>query len=191
MIYSRKLLTTFLPKLKTINDEQLIEACGSIATEIEKIYKHPKLNNLVIGKLLSFTKHPNADKLNVCKVDIGTKIHTIVCGASNLVANKHVIVALEGCKLYDGRVIEYKELRGVKSEGMLCGYSELTPYADNMSANDAAGIMLFTEGTIGDTNVQKFLGLDDIMYDISVPFANRHDLTGVLSFCQELASYFG
>jgi phenylalanyl-tRNA synthetase beta chain len=194
MIYSRKLLISLLPNIAEVTDDEMITACGSIGTEIENIYKHPKLNNLVIGKLLSFEKHPNADKLNVCKVQInqaGT-IHTIVCGASNLVAEKNVIVALEGAKLFDGRVIDYRELRGVRSEGMLCGYYELTPYNEGfVSSKDDEGIMLFDDGTIGDKNVAEFLGLNDTIYDISVPFANRNDLNGALSICQELSGYFG
>lgn len=192
MFYSKKLLNRFLPDLQDYKDEEIVTACNSIGTEVETIIKHPKLNNLVIGRLLSFSKHPDADKLNVCKVDIGGgKINTIVCGASNLVKEKNVIVALEGCRLNDGRVIEYKELRGIKSEGMLCAYEELTPYnSEFISKEDQEGIMLFNEGEVGDTNVSDFLGLNDTIYQIDVPFANRNDFNGVYALCQELAGYF-
>lgn len=192
MFYSKKLLLKFLPQLKNISNEQLITACGSIGTEIDKIIVHPKLNGLVIGKLISFEKHPNADKLNVCKVQIADdQYKTIVCGAKNLKINKNVIVALDGAELYVG-TIKNKEIRGVLSEGMLCGYSELTPYNSLfVSKEDSEGILLFDDGIIGDTNIDKFLGLDDEIYEISIPFANRNDLNGALAICQELSGYFG
>jgi phenylalanyl-tRNA synthetase beta chain len=195
MIYSRKLLERFLPNLKQISDEKLSQAIGSTGNELplKDIHKHPIINNLVIGRILSFEKHPNSDHLNVCQVQIdkqGTTT-TIVCGASNVKANKNVVVALKGATLHDGRVIEYKEVRGVMSNGMLCGYYELTPLNEKLcSPSDSEGIMLFDDGEIGDTNVQQFLGLDDTIYEIEVPFANRHDPNGVLSFCQDLAGYF-
>jgi phenylalanyl-tRNA synthetase beta chain len=195
MIYSRKLLEQFLPGLKNISDIELSNAVGSTGNElpVKDIFHHPKLNDLVIGRLISFQKHPNSDHLNVCKVqtDKNGTINTIVCGANNLVANKNVVVALNGAKLYDGRIIEYKELRGIKSEGMLCSYKELTPLNANViNKDDADGIMLFDDGIIGDTNVSEFLGLDDTIYEIEVPFANRNDINGVLSFCQDLSAFF-
>jgi phenylalanyl-tRNA synthetase beta chain len=195
MIYSRKLLEKLLPNFKDISDEQFIDAVSSTGNELpsKDIFHHPQLNNLVIGHLISFTKHPNSDHLNVCQVQIdqsGT-INTIVCGAQNLIADKNVVVALEGAQLYDGRVISYKEVRGVVSQGMLCAYSELTPYNHkNMPKHDASGIMLFDDGVIGDTHVASFLGLDDTIYEIEIPFANRNDINGVLSFCQDIAGYF-
>jgi phenylalanyl-tRNA synthetase beta chain len=160
MLYSRRLLSRFLPKMNEIDDKQFIVACNSIGTEVASIIKHPKLNNLVIGELLSFEKHPDSDHLNICKVKIdqfGT-INTIVCGAHNLQANKKVVVALAGAVLHDGREIVYKELRGIMSEGMLCAYRELTPYNQNfISKNDDDGIMLFDNGVVGDKNVAEFL----------------------------------
>jgi phenylalanyl-tRNA synthetase beta chain len=195
MVYSRKLLQTFLPKITEISDAEFVNAVGSTGNELplKDIFHHPQLNNLVIGHLISFAKHPNSDHLNVCQVQIDQKgtINTIVCGAQNLVANKNVVVALDGARLHDGRVISYKEVRGIVSQGMLCGYNELTPYNEkNIAKNDASGIMLFDDGKIGDTNVAQFLGLDDTIYDIEVPFANRNDINGVLSFCQDIAGYF-
>jgi phenylalanyl-tRNA synthetase beta chain len=192
MIYSRKLFEKFLPEIKNKSDHDLISACGQIGTEIEHIYKHPKLENFVIGEILSHEKHPNADKLNVCKVKIDKKgtINTIVCGASNVTDNKKVIVALANAQMVDGRVIEYKELRGVKSEGMLCAYAELTNNTQFLSSSDEHKIILLDDAEIGDEEVGKYIGLNDTLYDISIPFANRNDFNGVLSLCQELAGFF-
>jgi phenylalanyl-tRNA synthetase beta chain len=198
MQYSRKLFEKILPQVKNISDEQLIEALGSIGVELPKkdIFHHPTLNNVVFGRIINHTKHPDSDHLNICKVQIDKSgsTNTIVCGASNVTDNKLVVVALEGCKLFDGREIVYKELRGTKSEGMLCGYHELTPLnAKTVSKFDSEGIILLDlgEAEIGDTNVAEVLGLNDTIYEIEVPFANRNDINGAYAFCQDIAGFFG
>jgi phenylalanyl-tRNA synthetase beta chain len=194
MIFSRNLITKILPEFKNISDAEFQKAVLSTGNELpsKDIFKHPTLNNVVIGKLVSFEKHPDSDHMNVCKVQTSeSDFRTIVCGAGNLVASKHIIVALPGAKLHDGRLIEEKDLRGVKSQGMICSYNELTPLnSEVVSKLDAEGVMLFEDGIIGDTNVAKFLGLDDTLYQIEVPYSNRHDIEGALAFCQDIAAYF-
>jgi phenylalanyl-tRNA synthetase beta chain len=190
MLYSKKLISKFLPKFASLDDEKITTICYSIGTELASITKHPKLTNVHIGKLVSFENHPDSDHMHVCKVLVGTKEHTIVCGAQNLVAGKNVIVATEGCQLHDGRVIENKKLRGVMSEGMLCSYKELTPNNKYVSDYDDAGIIILNDNESTKTSsVAELLGLDDEILDIEIPFANRNDLNGVLSFCQEVAGY--
>ncbi|GHU53500.1 hypothetical protein FACS189496_4900 [Bacilli bacterium] len=195
MIFSRKLLHTILPQLESVSDELFQKAVRSTGNELptKDIFKHPILNNLVIGRIVEFAPHPQSDHMNICKVVIDKQgtTKTIVCGAKNVTANKNVVVALQGCKLYDGRIIEDKMLRGVESQGMLCAYRELTPLNGNsISKDDADGIMLFDDGEIGDTNVTEFLGLDDTLYQIEIPYSNRHDIEGALAFCQDIAAYF-
>jgi len=195
MILSRKLIEKILPEFVKVSDDEFCNAIRSTGNELPKkdISYHPQLNNLVIAKLISFVPHPNSDHMSVCQVQIDKEgtIKTIVCGAQNLVAGKKVIAALAGAKLHDGRVIEEKELRGTVSQGMLCAYNELTPLNESFVAkDDAAGIMLFDDGEIGDTNVAEFLGLDDTIYNIEVPYSNRHDIEGALAFCQDIAAYF-
>jgi phenylalanyl-tRNA synthetase beta chain len=191
MIYSRKLLEKYLPGISSKTNDDLISACGQIGVEIEHIYHHPKLTNFVIGKILSHEKHPNADRLNVCKVKISdTQTNTIICGAQNVTDNMFVIVALENAKIHDGREIQYKEIKGIKSEGMLCAYSELTPRTEFLPSSEEHNIILLDEAKIGDIDVGKYIGFDDEIYDIAIPFSNRPDFNGVLALCQELAGFF-
>jgi phenylalanyl-tRNA synthetase beta chain len=190
MIISRHLITKLLPKFSSIDDVGFINACNSIGIEVEKILHHPKLDNCVIGEIISIENHPNADRLHVVQVKINNdQINTIVCGAGNLQLNRKVIVALNNAKLHDGRVIVYKELRGILSQGMICAYGELTPHSQFMMSDDADGIMLLNDATVGDTDVAKYIGLDDTIYDLSTP-SNRNDLNGALFLCQELAGFF-
>jgi phenylalanyl-tRNA synthetase beta chain len=191
MLVSKYLIGKFLPKIHEITDQQLIDACNAIGIEVERIHHHPKTNNLVIGEIIKIDRHPNANKLHVCEVRIDqtNKTNTIVCGADNVIPKRKVIVALSGAKLHDGRVIEYKELRGILSQGMICAYNELTPHHIFQSDEDANGIILLNDGIVGDKDVEKYIGLNDTIYDLSIP-SNRNDLNGVLPLCQELSGFF-
>jgi phenylalanyl-tRNA synthetase beta chain len=190
MIISRQLITKLLPNFVKVDDQNFINACSAIGIEVERIIKHPHIDNCVIGEIISIENHPNADRLHVVQVKISNEqTNTIVCGASNLKLNKKVIVALNNAKLHDGRIIAYKELRGVLSQGMICAYGELTPNTQCLATDDADGIILLETATIGDTNVAKYIGLDDTIFDLSTP-SNRNDLNGTLFLCQELAGFF-
>jgi phenylalanyl-tRNA synthetase beta chain len=191
MLVSKYLIGKFLPKIHEITDQQLIDACSAIGIEVENVHHHPKTNNLVIGEIIKVEPHPNAAKLHVCEVKVNqtNKTHTIICGAPNVAIKHKVIVALNGAKLHDGRIIEYKELRGILSQGMICAYGELTPFNQYQSDEDSSGIILLSDGIVGDQAIEKYVGLNDTIYDLSIP-SNRNDLNGVLPLCQELSGFF-
>ena len=79
----------------------------------------------VIGQVVSKEKHPNADKLNICKVNVGEEVLQIVCGAPNVDSNQKVVVAKVGAVMPSGMIIKDAELRGVPSSGMICSAKEL------------------------------------------------------------------
>jgi phenylalanyl-tRNA synthetase beta chain len=85
--------------------------------------------------------------------------------------------------------IEFKEVRTILSQGMMCAYYELTPHIEYCADEDSKGIILLDDAIVGDRDVAKYIGLDDVMYEIAVP-SNRGDLNGVIPICQELAGYF-
>jgi len=92
--------------------------------------KNSEWDNIVVGKILNVGKHPNADRLKVCTVDCGTETRTIVCGGSNVETGMLVVVAKPGAKVHFGGGAELEEIketniRGVNSEGMMCGADEL------------------------------------------------------------------
>ena len=87
--------------------------------------KSTEFENVVVGKILEINKHPNADRLQVTKTDIGGEILQIVCGASNIAVGQKIPVALVGAKLPGGLEIKEVEIRGIKSCGMLCAEDEL------------------------------------------------------------------
>ncbi|WP_404450490.1 DUF4479 domain-containing protein [Sutcliffiella horikoshii] len=79
----------------------------------------------VVGQVIEKEKHPNADKLSVCKVDVGTEVLQIVCGAPNVDSGQYVVVAKVGAVMPSGLVIRDAELRGIASSGMICSAKEL------------------------------------------------------------------
>jgi len=125
MIVTRSWLRDFLD-IDNVNNELLALTLNSIGHEVDfiKEYKIPK--NVVVGEILSVNKHPDADKLNVCMVNVGTQEPIqIVCGASNVLYAQFVAVARVGADLGDGFIIKEAKLRGVESHGMICSSSEL------------------------------------------------------------------
>ena len=98
-----------------------------------------KFDGVLIGKILEISKHPNADRLQLTKVDIGGKILDIVCGAKNIEVGQKVPVATVGTKLPNGIEIKEAEIRGEKSFGMLCAKDELG------LGEDHSGILILDE----------------------------------------------
>jgi len=105
--------------------EELCKTFNAIGLEVDRheVYSVPP--KIVVGKVVSCEKHPDADKLNVCQVDIGTAVRQIVCGASNVRSDIHVAVATIGAEMPGGLKIKPVELRGVESVGMICSSTEL------------------------------------------------------------------
>ena len=91
---------------------------------IEKVITN-HIDNLVIGKILKCSSHPNSDHLNICMVDVGSEVVQIVCGASNVRDNLKVIVALPGAVLPGDFLIKKSTIRGEESNGMICALFEL------------------------------------------------------------------
>lgn len=188
MLLSRKLLESLFPVFKEISNEVMEKTLLSIGCEIESSYTFDKIDNLVVGLIVEVKKHPKSDKLNICVVEIDGKRRTIVCGANNVRPKAKVIVALENAKMIDGRVIQYKELLGIVSEGMICAYNELTNRVDFLSDIDKDNIIILDDNAIiGDTNPLKYIHFDDTIYDISIP-SNRNELNGVIALAYDLIS---
>ena len=135
------------------------------------------------GKVLSAGKHPNADRLQLCVVDVGEgDPHKIVCGAWNFGAGATVAVALPGAKLPDGLVLERRKLRGEMSEGMILSEREL------QLGQDHTGIIVLDEAEPG-TPLADLLPLQDVVLDLEVT-GNRPDLLSVYGVAREVAALF-
>lgn len=143
------------------------------------------LDNVIIGRLDSIRKHPDADKLSVCEVNNGTETLQIVCGAKNIFEGALVPVAMIGASLPNGIKISKSKLRGVFSFGMLCSGQELG--ISDYPGADVDGIMIIRENVALGTPLRDLLGLNDTVLDIEVG-ANRPDCLSIVGVARECAA---
>ena len=186
MIFTRNLITNFIPQFCQISDAKFIACVNELGMEIESIKKYDLPTNCVVGKIISFDPIEHTH-LTLCNVQIlKNKIVKIVCGAKKLIPDKKVVVALPGARL-NGQIITIKNIKGIDSYGMMCSYSELTGSNQYLPEDEKDEIVMFNDGEIGSKDWIKIIGLDDTIYDISVP-ANRNDENSYLVFCFEVAN---
>lgn len=175
----------YLPDLEISSFEDFSQKMVSRGIDIESVeFTGDKYKNFVVGEVLDKIKHPNADKLSVCKVDIGNEVKQIVCGAPNVEAGQKVCVALTGALIPEnGFEIKEVKLRGELSQGMICSEKELE-LSDNHD-----GILVLESDTKVGTPFYDFINANDYVLDIWVP-PNRGDLSSHIGFAREIASAF-
>ena len=185
MIITRKWLQEYVD-ISKISTPTMCKALNSIGLEVDSTHRFLIPNGVVIGKVQECKKHPDADKLNVCQVDIGTKTEQIVCGAKNVAKGQYVPVATVGTVLGDDFKIKKAKLRGVESHGMICSSTEI----GLPKLND--GILELDE-SIGKLVVGKELNEYSLINDETVEIeltANRGDCLSIYGVARELATYF-
>ena len=156
-----------------------------------------QFDHMVVGRIKTIEQHPNADKLRVCKTDIGGEIKDIVCGGSNLTEGMKVAVALPGamCKWHgEGELVEIKKskLRGVESYGMICGAVEIG-LSDLFPTKEETHILDLSDfDAPAGTPLADALELNDIILEIdNKSMTNRPDLWGHYGIARELAALYG
>ena len=188
MILTLKWLKEFLDTNASI--EIIEETLTSIGLEVESVIdRRAELSCFLIGKILEASPHPNANKLQVCKVQISdTKVLQIVCGAQNARAGILVVLAPIGTQINSTSiVIKEAEIRGVKSYGMLCSRAELSLGKEILPEQLESGILEMPEtAQIGD-NLTKYFDLDDIIFTCNVT-PNRGDCLSVYGIARDLSA---
>ncbi|MCL2014871.1 MAG: phenylalanine--tRNA ligase subunit beta [Defluviitaleaceae bacterium] len=151
-----------------------------------------QLDKIVVGKMLEITKHPNADKLLITKVQIAENLPPlqIVTGATNLNVNDYVPVALDGAVLADGTIIKKGNLRGELSDGMLCSIEELGYTKQDYPESPENGIYVFAEPQPLGADVREILQLVDNIVEFEI-YSNRADCQSVLGIAREIAATYG
>lgn len=187
MKISRSWLQDYV-NLAGISNDEISRAITFLGFEVEQIIRTgaPAFNQVVVGHILTREKHPNADKLSVCTVDVGAPqggIRTIVCGAPNCDAGNRVPVALPGAILPGDFVIKEAKVRGQPSSGMMCSAKELT------LAENATGLLLLSGSPEVGTPINDVLPAGDVVFDIEIT-PNRPDALSHLGVARELAAWF-
>ncbi len=166
--------------------EELAEILTMRAFEAEGVERAGKgLENIVIGEVMAVEKHPNADRLKVTNVNIGNDLLQIVCGAPNVAVGQKVAVALAGAKLPSGMTIEAREVRGVKSAGMICAEDELG------LGNNHEGIMVLSPDAARGAKFTEIMRLNDAIIDFSILPDRAHDVLSYWGVSQEIAAVTG
>ena len=172
-----------------LSKEEIASRLTFSGIEVEEIKTLSKATSLVVGKVISCIPHPNSDHLHVCKVDIKDEILDIVCGAPNCKEGIKVIVAKVGAKLPGGE-IKAGEIRGYKSNGMLCALNELGVDPKYLKEEQIKGIEILSDDfEVGDSDILHKLGLDDVILDLSL-LANRSDCYSLFNVSREIGALF-
>ncbi len=184
--------------------ESISEFCDKMIMSGSNLETADKLvsniENVVVAKIEKIEKHPNADKLVVCKLNIGKgELLQVVTGAPNVFEGAYVALALDGAKIpgplhgqpkkKEGETIRSGELRKVKSEGMLCSFSELGFSDKIIPANGKDGIWILPNGLKLGEDIVSALALDDYVIDFEIT-PNRSDCLSMIGMAREAAAVF-
>ncbi len=167
----------------TATDEEIVAKLTALGLEVEEHSDTSKaFSDFVVGQVLEEGKHPNADKLKVCKVDIGKTKVDIVCGAPNVEKGMKVVYAPPGSTIPVNQMkLKAAKIRGVESSGMMCSEYEL-----GISDNHEGIIRLKDDSKIGQS-YSEIAGLDDVVIKIGIT-PNRQDCLGIFGIARDLAA---
>ena len=192
-------IKAYVPELDC-TDQEYCDAMTLSGTKVEGFERTDKnLEKIVVGQILSIEKHPDADKLVVCQVDIGEKTIQIVTGAPNVAVGQKVPVVLDGGKVAgghdggalpeDGITIKAGKLRGVPSDGMMCSIEELGSSREMYPEAPEYGIYVFDEDVLVGADAAEALGLRDTIFEYEIT-SNRVDCYSILGVAREAAATF-
>ena len=191
-------IKTYVPDLD-VTAQEYTDAMTLTGTKVEGFTElDADLDKIVIGQIDKIEKHPDADKLIICQVNIGTESVQIVTGAPNVKEGDKVPVVLDGGRVaggHDGKMtpggikIKKGKLRGVESCGMMCSIEELGSTREMYPEAPEYGIYIFPEDAVVGESAIKALGLDDVVFEYEIT-SNRVDCYGVLGIAREAAATF-
>lgn len=163
--------------LGQVTPEELAEKITKAGIEVEHVHELGEgIKNVVVGYVASCEQHPNADKLNLCQIDLGSETVQIVCGAPNIAKGQKVAVAKAGARLPGNIKIKKSKLRGEVSNGMVCSLSELGVESKLVPKQFADGIyVLEDDAAIGD-DACPYMNLDDHVLELDILPSSAHCL---------------
>lgn len=177
--------------LKGITPEQIAEKLTVSGLEVEDVlHMNEHLHDVYVGHIDKIEKHPAADRLVVCQVDVGFKKVQIITSATNVFEGANVPVSLEGANLCNGVKIKPTNFRGVESDGMFCSGEELGIDENYFEGAGINGILILPSNFKPGTKIEDALLLNDVVFDINVT-PNRPDCNSVVGIAHEVCAMFG
>lgn len=172
-----------------ITPEQYNHAMTMSGSKVEGIENlGDEIQNVVTGKILSMEKHPDADKLKICQVDVESETLQIVTGADNVKPGQTVPVAKDGALLPGGKKIKKGKLRGVESNGMMCSYEEIGMTKEDFPDAEY-GILILEDGLPLGQDIKEVFGLDNPVVEFEIT-SNRPDCFSIIGLARETAVTF-
>ena len=160
-------------------------------SKVERVEESGKeIDKVVVGKIVKAEKHPDADKLTVTQVDVGSEVIQIVTGATNIKVGDHIPVAVNGASLPGGIKIKKGKLRGIESNGMMCSAQELGLELENLPEEQLHGILIMEEGLELGKDAKEILGLNDSVIEFEIT-NNRPDCLSMIGIARESAATLG
>ena len=173
-------------KVDDIDPNVFADKLTMSGSNVEEVIEAGKeIKNVVAGRVISIEKHPDAEKLVICQVDVGNETIQIVTGADNMKEGDTVPVALHGSTLPGGVKIRRGKLRGVASNGMMCSSLEL----GISSKDDVHGILILPQDTPIGEDIKKVLGIESAVVDFEIT-SNRPDCLSMIGMAREAAATF-
>jgi phenylalanyl-tRNA synthetase beta chain len=184
MKFSESWLRTLVdPRLTSAELSHLLTMAGLEVEALDPVA--PAFGQVVVAEVLEVSRHPDADRLNVCRVDTGSGVPaTIVCGAPNVAVGLKVPCALPGAELPGNLAIRIAKVRGVESSGMLCSARELG------IAEDASGLLVLPADAPVGESIRRYLDLDDNVFELKLT-PNRADCLSLLGIAREVGAITG
>ncbi len=165
--------------------EELVAALNQLGLEVEAVEEPGReVVGVRVARILDVLPHPDADRLRLADVEFGDGTTRVVCGAPNIAAGQLVPFAPAGATLPGGMTLERRKIRGQVSDGMLCSPRELG------LGDDHDGILVLDADAELGTDVRELLGLDDVVFDLSIT-PNRPDAMCIVGVARELAAHLG
>ncbi|MFC7393701.1 phenylalanine--tRNA ligase subunit beta [Scopulibacillus cellulosilyticus] len=163
--------------LSDVSPDELADKITKAGIEVEHVYKLGEgIKDVVVGRVDQCEQHPNADKLNVCQVDLGSEKVQIVCGAPNVAAGQKVAVAKVGAVLPGNFKIKKAKLRGEVSQGMICSLEELGVEGKLVPKEYQNGIYVFADDVVVGEDALPYLNLDDYVLELDILPNSAHCL---------------
>lgn len=174
-----------------VSPKEFADAMTMSGSKVEGVeVQGEDITRVVVGKILSIEKHPDADKLQVTKVDVGNEVIQIVTGAQNINVGDYIPVALSGSTLPGDKKISKGKLRGIESNGMMCSIQELDLTKDDYPDAPDHGIFILEQGLELGKDIKEVLGINQTIVEFEIT-SNRPDCLSIIGLAREAAVTLG